>query len=63
MKTITFTNDEIETLKGMLGSYISYMRASGADEDYYEVRVCKSFIEKLDKENKKIYVKNVRGLL
>ena len=29
MKTITFTNDEIEMLKGMLGSYISYMRASG----------------------------------
>ena len=48
-KTITFTNYEIETLKGMLGSYISYMRASGADEDYYEIRACKSFIEKLDK--------------
>ena len=49
MKAITFTNDEIETLKGMLGSYISYMRASGANEDYCEIRACKSFIEKLDK--------------
>ena len=48
-KTITFTKDEIETLKCMLGSYISYMRASGADDDYREVRACKSFIEKLDK--------------
>ena len=48
MKTITFTNDEIEMLKCMLGSYVSYMRASGADDDYREVRACKSFIEKLD---------------
>ena len=49
MKTIKFTNTEIESLKNMLCSYISYMRASGADEDYYEIRACKSFIEKLDK--------------
>ena len=47
MKAITFTNKEIETLKDMLDSYISYMLASGADEDYCEVRACKSFIEKL----------------
>ena len=49
MKTIEFTNAEIEILKTMLNSYISYMLVSGADEDYCEVRVCKSFIEKLEK--------------
>lgn len=49
MKTIKFTNAEIETLKDALNSYISYMLASGVSEDYIEVRACKSFIEKLDK--------------
>jgi len=52
MKTIKFTNSEIETLKTMLDSYISYMIASGASEDYIEVRACKSFIEKLEKGEK-----------
>ena len=49
MKTIKFTDEEIEFLKDMLNSYISYMLASGASEDYIEVRACKSFIEKLEK--------------
>ena len=49
MKTIKFINSEIETLKNVLDSYISYMLASGASEDYIEVRACKSFIEKLEK--------------
>ena len=49
MKTIEFTNAEIELLKTMLNSYISYMLASGVGEDYCEVRACKSFIEKLEK--------------
>ena len=49
MKAIKFTNKEIETLKGMLDSYILYMLASGVDEDYYEIHECKSLIEKLDK--------------
>ena len=49
MKTIKFTNAEIETLKIMLNSYISYMCASGANEDYNEVVACKSFIKKLEK--------------
>lgn len=49
MKSINFTNSEIKTLKGMLNSYISYMLASGASEDYIEVRACKSFIQKLEK--------------
>jgi hypothetical protein len=49
MKSVNFTNAEIETLKDMLNSYISYMLASGANEDYIEVRACKSFIEKLEK--------------
>ena len=49
MKTIKFTNSEVETLKDMLNSYISYMLASGVDEDYCEIRACKSLIEKLDK--------------
>jgi len=49
MKSISFTNAEIELLKDMLNSYISYMLASGAGEDYCEVCVCKSFIEKLEK--------------
>ena len=49
MKTIKFTNTEVETLKDMLNSYISYMLASGAGEDYIEIRACKSFIEKLKK--------------
>ena len=48
-KTIKFTNAEIEALKNMLNSYVSYMLASGASEDYIEVRICKSLIEKLDK--------------
>ena len=48
-KTIKFTNSEVELLKDILDSYISYMLASGAGEDYCEVRVCKSFIEKLEK--------------
>ena len=49
MKTIKFTNSEVKTLKDMLNSYISYMLASGASEDYIEVRACKSFIEKFEK--------------
>lgn len=49
MKTIKFTNAEIETLKTMLDSYVSYMLGAGASEDYIEVRACKSFIEKLEK--------------
>lgn len=49
MKSINFTNTEIELLKDILDSYISYMFVSGASEDYCEVRVCKSFIEKLEK--------------
>ena len=49
MKTIKFTNAEIESLKDALNSYISYMLASGVSEDYIEVRACKSFIEKLEK--------------
>ena len=49
MKIIKFTNKELEMLKGMLDSYISYMLASGASEDYIEVYACKSLIEKLDK--------------
>ena len=49
MKTIKFTNSEIKILKDMLNSYISYMIASGASEDYIEVVACKSFIKKLDK--------------
>lgn len=48
-KTIKFTNSEVESLKDILDSYISYMLASGASEDYIVVRVCKSFIEKLEK--------------
>ena len=48
-KIIKFTNNEIEMLKSMLDSYISYMLASGASEDYIEVRTCKLFIEKLEK--------------
>lgn len=47
MKSIKFTNDEIETLKDILNSYISYMLASGASEEYILVRECKSLIEKL----------------
>ena len=47
MKAIKFTNTEIEALKDMLDSYVSYMLASGASEDYIEVRTCKSLIEKL----------------
>lgn len=50
MKTIKFTNAEIKELKDILDSYISYMLASGASENYIEVRACKSFIEKLEKE-------------
>ena len=50
MKSIKFTNAEIDRLEDMLNSYVSYMLASGANEDYIEVRVCKSFIEKLEKE-------------
>ena len=49
MKTIKFTNKELKMLKGTLDSYISYMLASGASEDYIEVCACKSLIEKLDK--------------
>ncbi len=49
MKTIKFSNAEIENLKVILNSYISYMLASGVGENYIEVRVCKSFIEKLEK--------------
>lgn len=49
MKTIKFTNSEIGVLKDILDSYISYMIASGAGEDYCEVRACKSFIQKLEK--------------
>ena len=49
MKTIEFTNVEIEILKDILNSHISEMIAFGASENYIEVRVCKSFIEKLDK--------------
>ena len=49
MKTINFTNKEIKTLKDILDSYISYILASGEDEEYYEVHVCKSLIEKLNK--------------
>ena len=49
MKVIKFTDKEIEFLKDMLNSYISYMLASGASENYIEVRACKSFIEKLEK--------------
>ncbi len=48
-KTIKFTNSEIESLKLMLNSYISYMLASGASENYIEVRACKSLIEKFEK--------------
>lgn len=48
-KIIEFTNSEIETLKSMLDSYISYMLMAGASEDYFEVRACKLFIEKLEK--------------
>ena len=48
-KTIKFTNDEIENLKDILDSYISYMLAAGASENYIEVRECKSLIEKLEK--------------
>lgn len=48
-KTIKFTNNEIGSLKDILVSYISYMLAAGASEDYIEVRVCKSFIKKLEK--------------
>ena len=48
MKTIKFTNSEINTLKNILNSYISYMLAAGASEDYFEVRACESFIEKLE---------------
>lgn len=48
-KTIKFNNTEIEILKDMLNSYISYMLASGVNEDYIEVVACKSFIEKLEK--------------
>lgn len=49
MKSIKFTNDEIENLKDILNSYISYMLASGASEDYILVRECESLIEKLEK--------------
>ena len=49
MKTIKFTNKEIETLKDKLDSYVSYILASGEDEDCCEVRECKLLIEKLDK--------------
>lgn len=49
MKTIKFTNAEIDRLEDMLNSYVSYMLASGANEDYHEVRACRSIIEKLKK--------------
>ena len=49
MKTIKFTDDEIEALKDMLNSYISYMLASGASEKYIEVVECKSLIKKIEK--------------
>jgi hypothetical protein len=48
-KTIKFTNDEIEILNDILNSYISYMLASGASENYILVRECESLIEKLEK--------------
>ena len=53
MKTIKFTYDEIEILNDMLNSYIDYMLASGASENYIEVRACKSLIEKLEKKLEK----------
>ena len=49
MKTIKFTDEEIEMLKGTLNSCILYMLENGAGEDYCEVRACKSLIEKLEK--------------
>lgn len=49
MKNIKFTKNEIENLKDILNSYIAYMLASGASENYIEVRACNSFIEKLEK--------------
>ena len=51
MKASEFTNKEIETLKGIIDSYISYisyMLASGVYEDYCEIRAWKNLI----KENK-----------
>lgn len=49
MKSIKFTKNEIENLKDILNSYISYIIASGESENYIEIRVCNSFIEKLEK--------------
>jgi hypothetical protein len=49
MKSIKFTNTEIEKLKDMLNASISYMLETGVGEDYCEVRACKSLIEKLEK--------------
>ena len=49
MKTIKFTNTEIEFLKNILDSYISYILATGVDENNFEVQACKLFFEKLDK--------------
>jgi len=49
MKTIKFTDEEIEALEYMLNSYVSYMLTSGASENYIEVVECKSLIQKLEK--------------
>lgn len=49
MKSINFTDDEIEMLKDTLNASILYMLEAGASEDYCEVRACKLLIEKLKK--------------
>lgn len=49
MKSINFTDDEIEMLKDTLNASILYMLEAGASEDYCEVRACKLLIEKLEK--------------